>query len=719
MSLTPLGAHLEEDTALNWLFKLRGSREAPTEVVVVAIDKESAEQLGFPNEPHKWPRNAHARLTENLTRAGAKVIAYDLLFDKSREAEHDIELARAISSARNVVLVGYLKRKIIPGKAAVDELVLPIPAIADSAAAIAPFPLPKVPARVNGFWTFLDSGGEDSPAFPVVAFQLYASPAYEKLLDLLKEIIPAEAALLPSSANEAVSDRKVKELVLALRATFMNNPRIAKQVLNGLQSDDFDPRERRIITSLINLYGGSEMQYLNFYGPPRSIKTVPYSQALELSESAGGNFKGKTVFVGFAESLQPDQKDNYYTVFSQDSGLDLSGVEIAATAFANLLEDVPVRRLGDPAHLGIIFGFGLVAGIVCHFFSIAVGAVVLLALMLSYFAIAMHQFSTAGIWLPLFVPLLLQAPAAFAYAGLSKYRRANRERRNIRQAFGYYLPKNVVDQLAEKTHPVTATSQLVYGICLATDVERYTAVAEKMGDDPMRLSVLMNEYYRAVFRPVHKLGGIVSDVEGDAMLAIWAASNPDRQLKNRACEASLDIASVVSQFNQTSERPALCTRIGLDSGYLSLGSIGAGDHYEYRAVGDTVNSAHRIQGLNKQLHTCVLASQATLDGVEGFLTRGLGSFLLAGKSRAIEICELLCRSQDATQDQLWLCPAFADALESYRMQQWPKAQNKFLEILRVFPKDGPAQFYLELVERHKNNPSAASWNEGLIRIEGK
>jgi adenylate cyclase len=717
LSVTPVGVHLEEEFGLSWLFKLRGARQAPSDVIVVAIDRESAETLSLPAEPNKWPRSTHATLTANLANAGASVVAYDLLFDKSREPEHDADLARAIAAAQNVVLVGYLKRKIIPGKAAVDELVAPIPPIADSAAAIAPFPLPKVPARVNGFWTFVDSGGEDSAVLPVVAFQLHALRVYDKLLEILKDVAPGHATLLPASAKEVITERKVEALALSLRSLFSGNSDIATDVSRRLQSSEFGTDEERLIRSLLRLYSGSEVQYLNFYGPPRSVTTIPYSRALSASRSDTNEFEGKAVFIGFAESLQPDQKDNYYTVFSQDSGLDLSGVEIAATAFANLLEDIPVRRLSEPAHLGVIFGFGLLIAIACHYFSIVVSAVVLLSLLVAYLAIAVDQFSVAGIWLPLIVPLFLQAPIAFAYASFRKYRHADRERQNIKQAFGYFLPTSVVDQFVEKTHPDSSANQLVFGTCLATDAARYTAVAESM--DPIQLNALMNDYYREVFRPVQEFGGIVSDVEGDAVLAIWAASKPDVELKKRACEASLAIASAVDRFNQNSQRSPLCTRIGLDSGGMSLGSVGAGAHYEYRAVGDTVNSAHRIQGLNKRLQTCVLASEATLDGVDEFLTRRVGSFLLAGKTRPLTIFELQCRKADASCEQLWLCEAFADALESYRRRQWRIAQKAFLKILRLHPGDGPTQFYLKLIARYLAHSPALAWEEGLVRVNDK
>ena len=114
--------------------------------------------------------------------------------------------------------------------------------------------------------------------------------------------------------------------------------------------------------------------------------------------------------------------------------------------------------------------------------------------------------------------------------------------------------------------------------------------------EPAELGALMNRYYGVLFEPVKRHGGLVQDVVGDSMLAIWATTEPDASLRSRACLAALDIASAVDRFNATSGRFALPTRIGLHSGRLLLGSVGAIDHYEYRAVGDIVNTATRLEG---------------------------------------------------------------------------------------------------------------------------
>jgi len=262
------------------------------------------------------------------------------------------------------------------------------------------------------------------------------------------------------------------------------------------------------------------------------------------------------------------------------------------------------------------------------------------------------------------------------------------------------VPQRVVSQILKSTGQISASNQLVYGTCLATDAEMYTALAEQM--DPAQLALLMNDYYATMFAPVGRHGGIVSDVIGDAMLAIWAASSADESLRKKACHACLDIADALEGFNQKKDRPKLRTRIGLHSGEMLLGTVGALQHYEYRAVGDMVNTTNRIQGLNKYLGTRLLVSNQVIDGLDDFLTRPLGSFLLAGRTSSLRVAELVSRKTEASREQTWLCAIFEEAIRSYEAQEWPGGCRNFSEILKAFPSDGPARFFLKRCQDYQD-----------------
>ena len=108
-----MGLDPEESIGLSLLFKMRGTRAAPSDVVIVSLDKSSADYFNLPAEPQKWPRSLHARLTEILAQNGAAVIAFDILFDEPRSQIDDESFARTIQSASNVVLCECLKKDII------------------------------------------------------------------------------------------------------------------------------------------------------------------------------------------------------------------------------------------------------------------------------------------------------------------------------------------------------------------------------------------------------------------------------------------------------------------------------------------------------------------------------------------------------------------------------------------------------------------------------
>ncbi|WON74247.1 adenylate/guanylate cyclase domain-containing protein [Nitrosospira sp. Is2] len=736
INLTPLGLELEEDLGLPRLFQLRGAAPAPPDVMVVAIDKASAVQLNLPVVPGLWPRDVHAHLIENLSEAGAKVIAFDLRFDTpGKVPEYDVALAKAINNAGNVVIVERLDREDSPlpaeqgggahfGSMVKSAALLPI--IADAAAAQATFPLPRT-SRINDYWAFKTDAGE-APTLPVVALQLFALDAYEEFARLLRDANPSLALRLPDRNSIAVEN-----LILTLRGIFTDEPQLAQQMITALNRDArLDQQSRRLIRSMVSLYSGDEARYLNFYGPPRTVRTIPYYQALRSHHGSGtggpteNDFKGKAVFVGFSAATQPEQdriRDDYHTVFSRSDGLYLSGVEIAATAFANLLEDRPLRLLPPPLNLAIVFLWGFAIAIVVAALpqptNITLGTVfVLLGLgfVSIYVYIAHHQFTNAGNWLPLIVPLLQVSVAVFGAVSL-KYYDVKREREILKKAFAKFVPQRVVTEILKSTGPITTNNRLVHGACLATDADRYTTLSEEM--NPAQLGLLMNDYYATMFEPVSRHEGAVSDVVGDAMLAIWTTSSGDESsLRKKACLACLDIADALERFNAIKGRPPLYTRIGLHSGEMLLGAVGALHHFEYRAVGDIVNTANRIQGLNKYLGTRLLVSEQVIEGLDDFLTRSVGRFLLAGRTTFIRVAELMGRKQEASSEQRWLAEIFTDAMLAYETQEWNGGCYNFAEILKAFPDDGPARFYLKRCQHYRETPPVGPW-DACIRMEGK
>ena len=710
LASTPFGRWLEEDIGLAWLFKLRGTQPAPADVVVVSIDQSSSRALNLPNKPRKWPRALHGDLVDRLHMLGASAIAFDIIFEETREPTDNARFAQAMRQANNVVLFQYLKQENLANNQVVmEKLISPIDAFKDNAFALAPFPLPKVPAKVNHFLLYKPELG-GIPTIPVTMLQLFCLPEYDTLLTLLQPHAPDILRDLPASAEAIRTQRNLTTVVTELHRLFRERPGLASRLLNQLpMQPNLNAAAHQRLSALIRAYASPHSRYLNLYGGPRTITTIPYAQVLQDNKL---DLRNKAVFVGFSEQFQPEQKDGFYTVFSEEhSGLDISGVEIMATAFANLLQQNAIRVPSGGMDILLLVMWSALLFVALFRLPGMWQMPIALLLGLVYGAVTYYAFTRHAYWLPLTTPLLWQLPLTALSILLLTYRRLQRERQHIRDVFGYHLPANVVDRIARGMNPLQS-GERVHGIVLATDAAQYTTLSEKLSAG--ELHTLMNSYYEILFAPIRESGGIISDVQGDAALAIWPAATNSPPQREQACRAALAIAAAVDAFNAKQATP-LPTRIGLHCGEIVMGHVGALDHYEYRAVGDIVNSASRLEGLNKQLGTRILASQSVVEGLTGIRTRELGSFRLVGKQQAICVHELLGTTEH--NDSATNFEVFTQALHAFRAQKWQTAQTLFKQFLSQHPQDGPTGFYLQQCSDYAQHPPA-NW-EGVIELTRK
>ena len=706
LASTSYGRWLEEDIGLAWLFQLRGARPAPKDVVVVSIDQHSSRSLHLPNIPRKWPRYLHGELVDKLHQQGAAAIAFDIIFRELRKPTDNARFARAMRRANNVVLFQYLKQEERDrGLVQVEKLISPITAFKDSAFALAPFPLPKVPAKVDHF--LLVKPELNLPTIPLTMLQLYCLDVYAPLLGLLQHQVPTQLQGLPATAQQIRAQRNLRQVITTLRKVFATTPTLASQLLPQVETvPGLNTKQRQQLAALIHAYAAPYSLYLNLYGGPHAITTIPYADVLQDKHL---DLRGKAVFVGFSEQFQPEQKDGFYTVFSnENSGLDISGVEIMATAFANLLQHNALRVPSGGHDILILLLWSLLLVLVLSRLPGAWQVPVALLLGAGYGLTVFVVFSQQDYWLPFTIPLLWQLPLATVAVLLLSQRRLQRERQHIREAFGYHLPAKVVDHIARGMSPESDRGERVFGIVLATDAAQYTTLSEQL--NATDLHRLMNAYYEVLFAPIRAHGGIISDVQGDAALAIWPSPENSAQQRQQACLAALAVREAIDGFNAQQATP-LPTRLGLHCGEIIMGHVGALDHYEYRAVGDIVNSASRLESLNKQLGTRILASEAVIEDLAELHSRSLGHFLLAGKQQALSVYELLPTQNGINFEE------FDQAMHAFYQQQWQLAQQRFAHFLHSQPQDGPTRFYLQQCDRQQQQ-NAPAWT-GAISLSQK
>ena len=319
----------------------------------------------------------------------------------------------------------------------------PIEAFAGAAAGLGPFPLPIVPDRVSQAWLFSPGAG-GRPTLPAVAVQQHAIGVFERWLSLLKR---ADAHGLDAvSGDDASFDDALalRSAMMAFRAAFLTDPDLGARVRALIDGTDLDRPTRRLLHALVNLYDGPDSRYLNFYGPAGQISTLSLVDVIKESRDPD-LWRGRSAFIGQSELYEP-HNDAFITVYSRPDGVKISGVEIAATAFANLLDG----RLLDPSPywLSAIAGFGLVIGLLAGLLPALWAVLACLALSGLYLAGAAVAFAGSGIWLPTTTPLLAELPLGL-FAGLfMHYRRARRARENLSKAIRYYLPDKIAEGFA-------------------------------------------------------------------------------------------------------------------------------------------------------------------------------------------------------------------------------------------------------------------------------
>ena len=720
-SLIASNNYLEEELGLAWLFKLRGTMPAPEDVVIVSIDKASAETLHLHGKPPEWPRSNYTSLIDRINQDSPALIALNIYFEREQDPAGDKLLAEAIARANNVFLGSYIRHNSIPQGGALktlsyETIVESTEIINLAALGTAPLLIPKTDLKVKQFWTHKDSAG-DIPTFPENVFQCYVfKRVYPEILDLLGKIDSARSLPLPNTFQELIGDHQLIENIERINHFLINNPALLADFKERLLNANYAAEKMRLLKAWLSELNAENSRYINHYGAVETITTIPFYNVLADETPPSGLFRNKIVLIGYSEDLEPEKAQGFYTVFSTEAGQTVSPIEIAGTAIANLMNDQWLKPLSYPHQVLLLFIWASLLSLICRLLPYRYAVSLIALLMIAYFAMIYHCFTTRYLWLPWIVPLLIQAPVVILIASHFRALQLRKERLHLQKNLGVLLPQDVINKMLAQTGAVVMHNyrELKHGVCLATDVSEYTKLAESL--TPAKLDDLMTDYYAAIFPPVENHQGYITDLAGDGMYAVWSNSTPNALIRKNALYAALAIKDAITTFNKSNRHP-LTTRLGLDCGQISIGHTGAQGRYVYRAVGDPVNSASRIEGLNKILGTQILLSEAVIEGLPEFLTRELGYFRLKGKTKQINIFELIGRADEVGRDAIKLWDAFQTALKLFQSYQWPEALILFNKIKANFPDDKPTQFFIDYINKHLSGLDAVGEDSEPVVIE--
>jgi class 3 adenylate cyclase len=294
-----------------------------------------------------------------------------------------------------------------------------------------------------------------------------------------------------------------------------------------------------------------------------------------------------------------------------------------------------------------------------------------------------------------------------------------RDNQRVRETFGKYIDPRVVEGLIDRPTLTAAEGQRRVMTVLFCDLKGFTSLSEGM--TPQGLVKVMNRYLSIMSEPIRTNRGIIDKYIGDGIMAYWGPPFVDEADHARfACLAAMEMIERIATLRQ--EIPELLgvrgtpmekcdLRIGVATGEALVGSIGSDVMMSYTVMGDVVNLASRLEGVNKTYGTRNLVSERTIAAAGAALeVREIDRVVVAGHTHSEIIFEILGRKGELTPQQFLSRDKYLEGLAAYREQRWDEALRALNESLGAIPDDGPSMALLKRVESLKANPPSRDWD---------
>lgn len=657
--LDPLPLQMARNGLFDQLQRWQPRPYSPAPVRIIDIDDESLKRLG----QWPWPRTRIAELTTRLQAAQPASIAFDVLFAEPDRTsphammdlwqatpalrqqlqalpDHDAVFAQALRSGR-VVLGLALERREQPGA------------------------LPALKARYV-------ATGEPAQAYV---------PAFSGAINPLPELAAAASGLgaivfLPDA------DGVVRRVPLLMRVGDTLVPSLAAEALRVAQgAKNFGTQtvaqagvglaELRIGRQSVPTTAQGEVWV--HYSEPVAQRYIPAWQVLA-GEVTASELAGQILLVGSSAQGLLDLR------FSPLGGA-LPGVEVHAQALEQLLTGGGLAYPAWAQTLALLLALlgGLGVGFIALSFGAAFSLAALVTLLLALGALVAYAFSRQGVLLDGISPGMTVI-FSYVFSSVVHHLQSEQRQRWIRQAFSRYVSPNLVSYLIRQPGALELGGRRQECSFVFTDLTGFTSWIEKM--DPQQAVRLLNDYLDGMIAIAFKHEGTLDRIVGDALVLMFSApvvqTDHPRRALNCAWEMHQFSTAYVARL-AAQNVPFGLTRIGVHSGEVIVGNMGGKTLFDYRALGDPINTAARLESANKQFGTLVCVSRAVLRFCPEWPVRPIGQVLLQGKTQPIEVFEPLAPEQSGDA-------AYAAAFELLR-QQSPQALQVFSELATRRPAD--------------------------------
>lgn len=735
---------LELDS-LDTRFRTRGRVHPDSRIVIVDIDQRSQEALG------QWPfpRIYFAKMLDALRGDGARVVAFDITFSKpdatslplrtlleglskgqtssaevqqkiaelEKQYDYDQQLSDAIKRFGKVVLGNYFLYTSADLEGVSPE------ALDRYANLISFFPFPQVRALPSaggsaGFvrliqnfddLNLLPKGAEaNTETFTAALSGDKSGCGFFNIVSDPDGVVRRSLLALPygRDANRANWDLYASLEVQTLRL-YLDLPN-EKTVLNfggaGIASIEFGP-------DLVVHPDDVGRMMINYQGPPRTYPYVSFADVVQHRFPAGA-FRDNIVLVGASATGIGDLRATPF------GGVDFPGVEIHANVMDDILNRHFLRRGSREAMIdvGFIFLFGIPLGLWLALVQprwLFFGFVLLIPFAWFVYSAFVHDQ-----WLNFITPAMFTLAPNVSLVALYRVLVEEREKRHVRGAFQQYVSPEVIRRLL--VNPGIVLPRKTEISILFSDIRGFTSISEQL--DAQELAALLSSYLTEMTRIIFKNRGTLDKYMGDAVMAFWGAPFDETRHAEKSCRAALDMLAKLRELQaawKAEGRPVLEIGIGINSGIASVGNMGSQLRYGYTAMGDSVNLASRLEGLNKDFGTRIILSEFTFAQIADakFVARELDLIRVKGKSEPVRIFELLGDEAAAAQFAE-MAAEFSKARAAYTKRNWRDALDAFEAFLKRWPHDVPAEVFRARCKEHLANEPPADW-DGVYEMKHK
>lgn len=490
---------------------------------------------------------------------------------------------------------------------------------------------------------------------------------------------------------------------------------------------------------------------INYFGGRDTFGRVSFGELIT-GKAQADLFKDKIVMIGNTHQLAHDEyptpfgRKNYSPADAAQTAVKAgftSGLEIHANALATILQGRFIMPLGQavakalrkpdsglivewtPLIITVLFALlGSFLFIIMKAGARKITALFFFATVL-WGGAAIYLFIEKRIWCPFSAPL---TALIMTYGGGLFYHLwvEGREKRWIKDTFGKYLAPSVVEQIVRDPSKLKLGGEERELTAFFSDIQGFTSISEQLGS-PSKLVELLNEYLSAMADIIESYEGTVDKYEGDAVIAFWGAPVFFEDHALKACLAALDqqkrFAQLRKEWEQSGKWPPAVAkarvRMGLNTGLMVVGNMGSRGRMNYTIMGDAVNLASRLEGVNKQYGTLIIASETTYFQVrEHIEARELDVIRVVGKSEPVKIYELLSGKGELSEETKAALDLFSEALALYRGKRWEEAIEKFEGVLKIMPNDSPSTVYIQRCKSFLQKPPPDDW-DGVFEMKTK